>query len=137
MCYFFPNDATVLIYGHLFILKSSQVIRKVVKSVHIFWFIMIYSAYRQGSRCRRGWGGLAPPTFHFMSGKILKYGPKTVRQILTDSFLPAIFFQRVCFWLSAKLQPLPLLKNIESPAHRGGDDRGVPPPPPPWFQFFL
>jgi hypothetical protein len=96
---------------------------------------MIYSAYRQGSRCGRGWGGLAPPTFHFMSGKILRYGPKTVCQILTDSFLPAIFFQRVCFWLSAKLQPLPLLKNIESPAYRGGDERGVPSPPPPDFSL--
>jgi len=36
-----------------------------------------------------GRGGLAPPTFQFISGKMLSYGPKTVYEILTDSSLPA------------------------------------------------
>jgi hypothetical protein len=36
-----------------------------------------------------GRGGLAPPTFQVMSGKILSYDPKTIYQILTDSSLPA------------------------------------------------
>ncbi len=69
----------------------------------------------KGSRCGRGWDGLAPPTFQVVSGKIWGYGAKTVCQILTVSFLPAIFCQTVYVWLSAKLQPLPLLKNTESP----------------------
>jgi hypothetical protein len=56
-------------------------------------------------------GVLAPPTFHLVSGKILSYGPKNICQILTDSFLPAIFCKTVCIWLSAKLRPFPLLKT--------------------------
>jgi hypothetical protein len=40
-----------------------------------------------------GWRELAPLTFHIVRGKILSYGLKTVCQILTDSFLPAIFCQ--------------------------------------------
>ncbi len=64
----------------------------------------------------RGWGGLAPPTFHVVSGKFLSNHPKTVCQILTNSLLTVAFCQTVRRGVSAKYQPLPLLKNIESSA---------------------
>ncbi len=43
-----------------------------------------------------GWRGLAPLTFHIVPGKILSYGPKTVCQILTDTFLPDSLCLAVC-----------------------------------------
>jgi len=49
-----------------------------------------------------------------VSGKFLSNHPKTVCQILTDSFLTVAFCQTARRGVSANFQLLPLLKNIES-----------------------
>ncbi len=66
------------------------------------------------------WEGMrwaSPPTFHVVPAKFLSNHPKTVCQILTDSFLTVAFCQTVRRGVSAKFQPHPLLKNIESPVY--------------------
>jgi len=87
----------------------------------IMIFIQACKVYgSQSPRCGKGWGWLAPRTFDVVSAKFLSYQPKTVSQILIDSFLTVAFCQTVRREVSAKFQPLPLLKNIESPNGSSG-----------------